>query len=869
MPRQLAMQLLLISLSAWECETNGQQSSANENATQAAKSEVRVPGARYVRGGLHRFFFGAHYRDVWAAPVTVAVLDLADFAGGLTPSKKGGGLQTKSLRFNSGDGREFAFRSLDKDPGKTLPPELQETVAADIIQDQISSAHPYAALVVPAIAEAVGVLHANPLLVIMPDDPRLGEFRQEFGGLLGMIEERPADGPDGERGFAGAKKIVGSDDLFAELQEDNDDAVDQRAYLRARLLDIFLGDWDRHPDQWRWARFSEGNNKIWLPIPRDRDQAFAKFDGLLPAFAERRDVVKQLENFAKSKPDIVSLTHSGRHTDRKFLNRLAWPDFQQVTQAFVAGLTDSVLAYAVKQLPPAVYEINGPELEQRLKQRRNHMPEAARQYYRLLAEHVEIKMSDKPEYAELDRSARDQLTIKIFKFDEAAGKRSDDLLFQRTFHRAETKEVRLFLMGGRDKAVARGRADTGITVRLIGGAGEDEFVNEDGGRIFIYDAAGTTRISGTGMRMRLGAVDSLVNRHADKPARPDYGSEARSIPFLAYTPDDGLLFGHGQAWYRYAFRKQPHAWKMTLRGNLAFATGAFRLRYTADIVDVFKHVRFGLEAGATVPREARNFHGFGNHSSRTVARAGTTNLSGYYRVRMHEYWLRPSLRFDLLPHLHVSLAGAVKYTDTAAQENTFVRQTRPYGVAINGLAELSSGLELELRDQPVATSRGLYASSRVAYVPAVFDNPRAFTKGAAELRLYYSPVKRLTLATRGAGEKIWGRAYPYYEAAFAGGNVSLRGFRRERFAGDAAAIGNAELRAHLVRTKVVFPMDFGLFVFGDAGRVWFESQSPGGWHTSLGGGLWLAPIYRRFTFSIGVGSSAEGKQLTAGGGFMF
>jgi len=869
MPRHLATPLLLICLLALPHESNGQQGNANENAAQGAKSEVRVPGGRYVRGGLHRFFFGTHYRDVWAAPVTVPVLDLANFAGGLTPSKKGGGLQTKSLRFKSGDGREFAFRSLDKDPSKTLPPELHETVAADIIQDQISSAHPYAALVVPAIAEAAGVLHPIPLLVVMPDDPRLGEFQQEFGGLLGMIEERPADGPNGEPGFAGSKKIVGSDELFGELQEDNDDYVEPRAYLRARLLDIFLGDWDRHPDQWRWARFNEGTKKVWLPIPRDRDQAFAKFDGLLPAFAERRYVIKELENFAKPKPDIVSLTHAGRHTDRKFLNRLSWPEFQQVTEAFVASLTDSVLAYAVKQLPTAVYEINGPELEQRLKQRRAHLPEAARQYYRLLAEHVEIKMSDKPEYAELDRSVRDQLTIKIFKFDKAAGKRSDDLLFQRTFHRAETKEVRLFLMGGWDKAVVRGHAQTGITVRLIGGAGEDEFINEAGGETVIYDVAGTTRISGTGMRLQLSTSDALVNRHEDKPARPDYGGEARPIPFLAYTPDDGLFLGHGQAWYHYAFRKHPYDYKMTLRGNLAFATGAFRLRYTADIVDVLKHVRFGLEAGATVPREVRNFHGFGNQSPRAVALAGTTNLTDYYRVRTHEYWLQPALRVDLLPYLHASVAGALKYTDTNAEENTYIRQTRPFGVTINGLAELSSRLELDSRDRPVATTRGLYASSRVVHVPAVFDNNNAFTKGAAELRLYYSPLPWLTLALRTAGEKIWGEVFPYYEAAYVGGNASVRGFRRERFAGEAAAIGNAEWRAYLLRTKIVFPTDFGLFVFGDAGRVWFESKSPGGWHTSLGGGLWMAPIYRTFTFSVGIASSAEGKLVTAGGGFMF
>jgi len=30
-------------------------------------------GARYHKGGLHNFFFGDHYRDLWATPIPVTV----------------------------------------------------------------------------------------------------------------------------------------------------------------------------------------------------------------------------------------------------------------------------------------------------------------------------------------------------------------------------------------------------------------------------------------------------------------------------------------------------------------------------------------------------------------------------------------------------------------------------------------------------------------------------------------------------------------------------------------------------------------------------------------------------------------------------
>src|SRR4029079_7444659 len=87
-----------------------------------------VPGPQYQRGSLHQTFFGAHYRDLWTAPVTAPVLDLRTFAGGLTPDELGGGQQTRSLGMKGEDGRTHVFRSLDKDPTPAVPPMLRETV---------------------------------------------------------------------------------------------------------------------------------------------------------------------------------------------------------------------------------------------------------------------------------------------------------------------------------------------------------------------------------------------------------------------------------------------------------------------------------------------------------------------------------------------------------------------------------------------------------------------------------------------------------------------------------------------------------------------------------------------------------------------
>ncbi len=252
---------------------------------QQKKYITVIPGEEYEAGWLHELFFGAHWRDIWTTPLKVEILDLNNFDGGISPIKRGGGQQTKSLRFKSKNGQIWKFRSVAKDPSNILPPDLQETIADDIVQDQISTANPMAPFVVSTFLDAVGLIEAKPYLVFLPDDERLGEFRQEFGGILGFIEIHPSEGENGKPGFNGATDVKGTYKLLNHLEEKRNQKVNSKVLLKARLIDILLGDWDRHMDQWRWVKYSEDEREGWYPIPRDRDQVFSKYDGILPFIA--------------------------------------------------------------------------------------------------------------------------------------------------------------------------------------------------------------------------------------------------------------------------------------------------------------------------------------------------------------------------------------------------------------------------------------------------------------------------------------------------------------------------------------------------------------------------------------------------------
>jgi hypothetical protein len=292
--------------------------------TEAAVSVV--PGAGYDASRVFTAMMGRGYRRLWTTPIRVPVADLASLGGGgLTPFRLGGGTTTQTLHLRGNDGRRYVLRSVNKSP-QALAEEFQGTPVEAIVQDQMSSFHPSGALVVAGLLEAVGVLHPEPRLVVIPDDPRLGEFRSQFAGMLALFEERPDDLPEGRAGFAGSRRIRQTDDLFDALEDDPRNRVDLRELLKSRLVDLLVGDRDRSVNNYLWARFPDlDGGYVWRPIPRDRDQAFVQFDGFLKGIA--RFYEPRLVRFSSDYPNIKALTRNAWDIDRNLLvglDRATW-----------------------------------------------------------------------------------------------------------------------------------------------------------------------------------------------------------------------------------------------------------------------------------------------------------------------------------------------------------------------------------------------------------------------------------------------------------------------------------------------------------------------------------------------------------------
>jgi hypothetical protein len=812
-----------------------------------------VAGKKYQARGLHRALFGADYRDLWAMPVEVPVLDLQHYAGGLRPVRRVGGQETKGLALKGGDGRDYTFRGVDKDPTEILPPELRESIAGSIVRDQIASSHPAGAVIVPPLLEAAGVLHSTPEMFVMPDDPALGEFRPVFANLLGTIEVYPRPVGGGNPGFEGATEIISGEEMWKRLQASPTDRIDARGLLKARLFDVLIGDWDRHRSQWRWAKVP--SSPLWQPIPEDRDQAFVRFEGLFLSLFRKGQ--PRLVVFGPEYSRIEGVTFNGWEQDRRLLSELDARAWDEVARDLQSRLTDPVLQAAVARMPPEYRARDGARLLAGLKGRRDAMTSEARRYYRHLADKVDVFATDRADRVELTGTSGGALEVTLA--DAAPGSTP---YFRRTLAPAETEEVRIHLQGGDDRVIARG-ASSPITARVIGGAGCEAVEVTGGPDVRVSDVESCTRVTGPASLDRREYVGPDPNPRAPWIPPRDWGSVTTSLPWLGYGPDLGAFLGASVTHVSYGFRKDPYASLQRFRAGYATGAKAARVDYEGD----FRRENSGTRA-AIVARasgiEILRFYGLGNET----LQLGSDDL---HKVKQQQYLFAPALIFDLGPRADFTIGPVVQYSTTSFPAGRLISAVRPYGSEHFGQVGGRLGVLVDHRNRSgYATSGGLFRAETRAF-PAIWGVRSTFGEVHGEASTYLTPGTapgRPTLALRVAGKRVWGD-YPFQEAAYIGGHTSVRGLRAERFGGDGSLYGNAELRLPLGRFSGLLPGEFGIFGLGDVGRVFLEGESSKKWHTAAGGGVWFSFLTRGSTLSVAIAKSEERTGLYVDAGFMF
>lgn len=860
----------LLILSTFTLAQKPERYNGPENITISEDSTVTVILSEiYQAGSFHRFWLGENYREIWETEVTLPVFNISKIKGGLEIVKKGGGQQTTSIRLRDKNGNEYVLRSVNKKVEKALDETLRNTIIEDIVQDEISASHPYAAITVPVLAEAIGVYHTNPRIYWVPDDPELGVFRKDIANGVFLFEERPDDNCEHIESFGNSKNVKSTSKVVEKTMEEPDHRVDQVSVVRARLFDILINDWDRHDDQWRWASFEEDGIKKYKPIPRDRDQVYFVNQGPLMWIASRNFIMPKFQGLDYEIENVSGLGFNARFFDRYFLTEPELNDWIEQAEYIKHHLADSIIHKAMLELPPQVYQICGQDIEQKLRSRRDKLVKYAEEYYRFLARKVDVVGTNENDYFKLKRSSNGNLEVEVFELSDKDGKIKNSY-YHRVFKPDETREVRLYGLKKDDNFEVSGTGKKGIKVRMIGGTGEDFFTDSSKVRglsrkTIIYDRKDKDNIYYTAgeARLELGK-DKSINVYDRKQFKWN-----KTMPLISagFNIDDGVYFGTGIDIKNYNFRDSSFH---KISGHVAFQTGAFDFRYRGLLSSVSRYFNLLINAELGFPRNVDNFFGLGNETKKDF------DDKSFYKVRYKYAMLNPMINQEIGNNLDYSIGifyQFFKLTDTAGKyinvlfNEKLVRQSAFQSHQYLGI---NSTICFDTRNNKILPDNGFMLNASASGYLGIDRSKNKFLRFSGNLSWYqrFDKNARIILALRmGASVNIG--EYEFFHANYLGGKSNLRGFQANRFAGDALIYQNTELRIRLLNiNSYIFRGKTGIILFNDIGRVWYDDDNSDRWHDGYGLGFWFYPF--EFTIiTMGYSMSNEDKLFSIDFNFLF
>jgi hypothetical protein len=831
-----------------------------EPTGDSAKREVNIPNIKYkdtvnisasdnypLVSGFKRFIVGQNYRPEWSTPVNMNVFNINKEQGGFTILSLGGGKQTKSLRLKDKKGNEWVLRAIDKNPTRALPEEFRGTIAQDLVQEFNSASHPYGALAIHGLSKPLNIVAPDPKLFFVPDDPALGFYRPLFANTVCLLEERnPSPDPDTK---STAK-------VFDKLIEENDHRADQLAVLKVRLLDILIGDFDRHFDQYRWATNDTGKGKLYYPIPRDRDQAFFYSDGWLLK-ATSRKLIPFLIGYRNDIPKVDWLGFSAKDFDRLFLTDLDEKEWEQTIKEVQQQLSDSVITNAIRDLPPEIYAINGKIITEKLISRRNSLLEAGMTYYRFISRQVNVVGSNQKEYFKVSNHGSG-LQVRVYAREK--GVDTSFIMYDRIFEPSNTREIRLYGLNDDDLFEIDDNADSRIKFRIIGGKGNDTFNIRGGVKTLLYDM----NIEGNYIKNK----GRSKNRFSKDPPVNSYTIlgfkyNKSSFPQIQFgsNSDDGFVVGAGFTKRTHGFRNEPYATDQKFSALYSLSRGSYRIQYNGEFNHLTRNLDLLVKADIGLP-EVSNFFGLGNKTKVTV---NNGTKYGYYRNRFRAGELQLLFRHRFSESFHIMGGPYLFHYWNKYEDNIGRILEKPSSVNLDSLSVYGKktylgakfAVKFDNRNNQVFPTRGVLWNNEFLVAGGMTKNTNAITKLSTDMTIYASlsePTKLVAVVSFGGG-KILNKSFEYFQAMTIGGNNNLHGFRNNRYAGKSSAYGSVELRLKLFELKsYLIPGPVGLTGFFDMGRVWLDGERSRIWRKAYGGGFYFVP-YNKFMITGTVGFS--------------
>ncbi|WP_299526763.1 metallophosphoesterase [uncultured Lutibacter sp.] len=824
------------------------------------------------KGEFYKSLWGKHYRKYYGTKILAPTVLLDTLFGGLTPVRKGGGNQSRSLRLEDKNGKEYVMRALRKSATQYLQAvafknqyiegQFDNTLTENLLLDIYTTAHPYAPFTIGKLADAANIYHTNPTLYYIPKQNALLDFNTDYGDELYMIEERAASGHGNLESFGYSNKLISTSDLLKNLRKSDDNSLDEESYIRARLFDMLIGDWDRHEDQWRWAEFKDGEKTIYKPVPRDRDQAFSKYDGFILGFLTRAiPTLKLMQVYDDEMRSVKWFNLEPYPLDKALINISTYKNWKEQVQYLQDNITDEDIENAFNEMPDEVKDKTISDIKLKLKGRLKNLQKIAKVYQQHLSKYAVIKGTDKDNWFDIERLQGGKTLIKVFNIKN--GEKGSQI-FENSYSKNETKEIWVYGLDDKDVFNVTGVKNIIIPIRIIGGQNNDTYNIENGKKVTLYDykTKKNTFKTTKGKQKLFNNYDA--NSYNYKKLKY---SQNQLIPAIGSNPDDGFKIGINNVFTIYGFERNPFTQQHTLNAAYFFANKGFDLKYNAEFASIFNNWNFLIETEYTSPNYTINYFGQGNE---------TINYEDefdedYNRVRLSTYAADPSLIWNGRMGAKFKIGGIFESIEVEKTANRYINTINYILDKRKTYIGAKTSYSYDNYDTKAFPTTGMSFSIETGWKSNI-DNQKenhAYIVPSLSINHKITSNGKIVFATKFKSNIIIGDNFEFYNAASIGGYDGLRGYRNQRFSGNKSFYQNTDIRFNLKKVKTnLLPLQIGLFGGFDYGRIWLENENSKDWKTSYGAGFWLVGA-EMINLNLSVFNAKDGPYVRFGLGFGF
>ncbi|MNK36073.1 3',5'-cyclic adenosine monophosphate phosphodiesterase CpdA [compost metagenome] len=816
---------------------------------------------------FYEFLWGKHYREYYSKKINVKNLALDTLFGGVKTDRAGGGHQTKSLRLETKNGNEYVIRALKKSGVRFLQSvafknqyvidEFTGSYADKFLLDFYTTSHPYTPLVIGEMSDRLGIRHTTPQLFYIPKQKTLKNFNENFGNELYYLEDRPMETEENPN------KVVGTDEVILNLAKDEKYKIDEKAWIKARLFDMLIGDWDRHHDQWKFEARKENGNVIYSPIPKDRDQAFAKYDGFITGILMEFPELKHMQTFDNQIESVKWFNREPYPLDLVFAKNSVQNDWLKEAGFIQNNLNENDIRLAFKNLPNEVQDKVSEDLIQKLLVRKSDLQKYASIYFKFLQEKVILTGTNKKDKFVIKRLPNNETVIKIYR----SKKSGEELASSKLYSGLLTKEIFLYGLDDDDEFLVEGNEKSTIKLSLLGGLDDDKYSISNSKKVKIFDYKTKKNDFENKGNSRLILTDDYdINQYNYR--NPKYNVFTTFING-GFNPDDDVIIGGNAVYTVNDFIKNPFAQKHHFIANYFTGTNGYEFAYNGVFPKYVGGWFYGLDTRITSSHYIKNFFGIGNKSVNPKDEFG----DNFNNVRAREFAISPSINWNKNAS---TFSAKLNYEILRIEktENRFVSLPNVVNEDVFhskhfGGADFS--FVYENFDNPANPKLGMKFDIRTVYNMNLQNTNRQYASVETGLGFlhYLTNNKKLVWSSYAKAKWLLGNDYEFYQMATLGGNHDLRGFSFNRFYGKNSLFQTSDLRYEVGKIKnSILPLTYGFFGGFDLGRVWVPNEYSKKWHNSFGGGFWLNAV-DAISVNASYFKSSDGGRLVIGIGGTF